>query len=154
MSKTLRELTYERQNPAPQEKDAYETALDRVRAYISASNAEALAQSITERSAAESVKRIIEGYIAEYRLRVDGLSMSQLAERLYGDMAGFGFSTEGGAPPDVIGAAAAWLCTAPEARELNGQWIEGQELTARLGLLPGWDSPGSVSVPPGDGLDA
>ena len=51
-------------------------------------------------------------------------------------------------------AAAAWLCTAPEARELNGQWIEGQELTARLGLLPGWDSPGSVSVPAGDGLDA
>jgi hypothetical protein len=65
-----------------------------------------------------------------------------------------GCSTEGGAPPDVIGAAAAYLCTAPEARELNGQWIEGQELTARLGLLPGWDSPGSVSVPAGDGLDS
>ena len=69
-------------------------------------------------------------------------------------MAAFGFSTDGGAPPDVIGAAAAWLCTAPEARELNGQWIEGQELTARLGLLPGWDAPSLVSVPPGDGLDS
>jgi NAD(P)-dependent dehydrogenase (short-subunit alcohol dehydrogenase family) len=77
-----------------------------------------------------------------------------VTERIIQDMAGFGFTTEGGAPPDVIGAAAAWLCTAPEARELNGQWIEGQELTARLGLLPGWDSPGTVSVPPGDGLDS
>jgi len=77
-----------------------------------------------------------------------------ITERIIQDMAGFGFGTEGGAPPDVIGAAAAYLCTAPEARELNGQWIEGQELTARLGLLPGWDSPGSVSVPAGDGLDA
>jgi NAD(P)-dependent dehydrogenase (short-subunit alcohol dehydrogenase family) len=77
-----------------------------------------------------------------------------ITERIIQDMAGFGFTTEGGAPPDVIGAAAAYLCTAPEARELNGQWIEGQELTARLGLLPGWDSPGTVSVPPGDGLDS
>ena len=75
-------------------------------------------------------------------------------ERIIQDMAAFGFDAEAGAPPDVIGAAAAYLCTAPEARELNGQWIEGQELTADLGLLPGWDSPGSVSVPPGDGLDA
>ncbi len=50
-----------------------------------------MARSITEHSTAESVKRIIEGYIAEHHLRVDGLSMRQLAERLYGDMAGFGF---------------------------------------------------------------
>jgi NAD(P)-dependent dehydrogenase (short-subunit alcohol dehydrogenase family) len=77
-----------------------------------------------------------------------------VTERIVQDMAAFGFTTEGGAPPDVIGAAAAWLCTAPEARELNGQWIEGQELTARLGLLPGWDAPSSVSVPAGDGLDS
>ena len=47
------------------------------------------------------------------------------------DMGAFGFDAEAGAPPDVIGAAAAWLCTAPEAREMNGQWIEGQNLTAR-----------------------
>ena len=51
-----------------------------------------------------------------------------------------------GAPADVIGAAAAWLCTAPEARELNGQWIEGQELTARLGSAPGWDAPSGWSA--------
>ena len=91
MSKTLRELTYGQQNPVPQQKDAYESILDRVRSFLSASHAEALARSISEPSAAESIKRIIEGYIAEHRLRVDGLTMSQLVDRLYGDMAGFGF---------------------------------------------------------------
>ena len=91
MSKTLREIAYEQQKTEPQEKDAYETVLDRVRAYLSSAHAEALARSITEHSTAESVKLIIEGYIAEHRLRVDGFSMRELAERLYGDMAGFGF---------------------------------------------------------------
>ena len=69
------------------------------------------------------------------------------------DMGAFGFDADAGAPADVIGAAAAWLCTAPEAREKNGEWIEGQELTAELGLLPGWDAPSPVSVPAGDGAD-
>ena len=76
-----------------------------------------------------------------------------ITERIIQDMGAFGFDAEGGAPPDVIGAAAAWLCTAPEAREKNGQWIEGQELTAELGLLPGFETPSSVSVPAGDGLN-
>ena len=60
-------------------------------------------------------------------------------ERMIQDMGAFGFDADAGAPADVIGAAAAWLCTAPEAREMNGQWIEGQELSAELGLLPGME---------------
>jgi NAD(P)-dependent dehydrogenase (short-subunit alcohol dehydrogenase family) len=72
-------------------------------------------------------------------------------ERMIQDMGAFGFDADAGAPADVIGAAAAWLCTAPEARDLNGEWIEGQELTAERGLLPGWSSPSPVSVPPTDG---
>ncbi len=59
-------------------------------------------------------------------------------ERILIDMAPFGFDGSTGAPPDVIGAAAAWLVTDPEARALNGQWIEGQELCAERDLLPGW----------------
>ncbi len=59
-------------------------------------------------------------------------------ERMLIDMAPFGFDGSTGAPPDVIGAAAAWLVTAPEARALNGTWIEGQELCAERHLLPGW----------------
>jgi hypothetical protein len=63
-------------------------------------------------------------------------------------MGAFGFDADAGAPPDVIGAVAAWLCTAPEARELNGQWVEGQELCAQLGLLEGWSSPSPVNIRP------
>jgi hypothetical protein len=65
-------------------------------------------------------------------------------ERILIDMAPFGFDGSTGAPPDVIGAAAAWLVTEPEARALNGTWIEGQELCAERNLLPGWSGLGSV----------
>jgi NAD(P)-dependent dehydrogenase (short-subunit alcohol dehydrogenase family) len=64
-------------------------------------------------------------------------------ERMAQDMAAFGFDASAGAPPDVIGAAAAWLATASEAREYNGRWVEGQELCAELGLLPGWPRTGA-----------
>ena len=74
-------------------------------------------------------------------------------ERTIREMVAFGFDPNLGAPTDVIGAAAAWLCTAPEARERNGQWIEGQNLTAELGLLPGWDTPSPVFAAAGDGAD-
>jgi NAD(P)-dependent dehydrogenase (short-subunit alcohol dehydrogenase family) len=59
-------------------------------------------------------------------------------ERIAMDMGEFGFDAATGAPADVVGAVAAWLVTAPEARELNGGWIEAQETCERLGLLPGW----------------
>jgi NAD(P)-dependent dehydrogenase (short-subunit alcohol dehydrogenase family) len=59
-------------------------------------------------------------------------------ERMAMDMAGFGFDAEAGAPADVVGAVAAWLVTAPEARERNGRWVEAQEVCRELGLLPGW----------------
>jgi NAD(P)-dependent dehydrogenase (short-subunit alcohol dehydrogenase family) len=77
-----------------------------------------------------------------------------VTERMIQDMGAFGFDANAGAPADVIGAAAAWLCTAPEAKEKNGQWIEGQNLTHDLGLLPGWAGPSDVAVPAGDGLDS
>jgi NAD(P)-dependent dehydrogenase (short-subunit alcohol dehydrogenase family) len=59
-------------------------------------------------------------------------------ERIAQDMAAFGFDASAGAPADVIGAAAAWLVTAPEARAVNGGWIEGQDLCRERNLLPGW----------------
>jgi NAD(P)-dependent dehydrogenase (short-subunit alcohol dehydrogenase family) len=59
-------------------------------------------------------------------------------ERMIQDMGAFGFDASSGAPADVIGAAAAWLVTAPEARALNGAWVEGQDLCRDRSLLPGW----------------
>jgi len=62
-------------------------------------------------------------------------------ERIALDMAAFGFDASRGAPPDVVGAVAAWLVTSPDARSRNGQWIEAQEVCRDLGLLPGWPPP-------------
>jgi NAD(P)-dependent dehydrogenase (short-subunit alcohol dehydrogenase family) len=65
-------------------------------------------------------------------------------ERILIDMAPFGFDGSTGAPPDVIGAAAAWLVTEPEARALSGTWIEGQDLCTERNLLPGWPAASAV----------
>jgi NAD(P)-dependent dehydrogenase (short-subunit alcohol dehydrogenase family) len=59
-------------------------------------------------------------------------------ERITIDMAEFGFDAAAGAPPDVVGAAVAWLVGAPEAAELSGTWVEAQQVCRDRGLLPGW----------------
>jgi NAD(P)-dependent dehydrogenase (short-subunit alcohol dehydrogenase family) len=59
-------------------------------------------------------------------------------ERIAMDMGEFGFDAARGAPPAVVGAAVAWLVTAPEARELNGTWVDAQTLCRDRTLLPGW----------------
>jgi NAD(P)-dependent dehydrogenase (short-subunit alcohol dehydrogenase family) len=59
-------------------------------------------------------------------------------ERMVMDMAEFGFDASTGAPTDVVGAVTAWLVTAPEAKALNGAWIEAQDKCRELNLLPDW----------------
>jgi NAD(P)-dependent dehydrogenase (short-subunit alcohol dehydrogenase family) len=59
-------------------------------------------------------------------------------ERMVMDMGDFGFDASSGAPPDVIGAAAAWLVTTPEGPALNGGHIQGQDECRERNLLPGW----------------
>jgi NAD(P)-dependent dehydrogenase (short-subunit alcohol dehydrogenase family) len=59
-------------------------------------------------------------------------------ERIAIDMAEFGFDVSAGAPPDVVGAVAAWLVTSPDAVDRNGQWVEAQDLCRELALLPDW----------------
>lgn len=119
MNRTFRELVYEKQNVAPQKKDAYETMLEQVRAFVAQSHAETLAQSITEVSAAEFVKRLIGEYVASHHLHMDGLSMQQLSEKLYGDMAGFGFLDRYIADPDI--------------EEINGNSWQDIEIVTRTG---------------------
>jgi len=89
--KTFRELTYQKQQADEQDKNAYEAVLEQVRGYIAKAHAEALAQSITEKGAAETVKQFIAEYLGKHHLHIDGMNMQQLADRLYGDMVGFGF---------------------------------------------------------------
>ncbi|MBM3672152.1 MAG: SDR family oxidoreductase [Actinobacteria bacterium] len=59
-------------------------------------------------------------------------------ERMAMDMAEFGFDASQGAPPDVVGAVAAWLVTDPEAESMNGQNIEAQDFCRERNLVPGW----------------
>ena len=82
--------------------------------------------------------------IAAVELRGHGLRVFNVqpgfvaTERLAQDMAAFGFDASKGAPPIVIGKVCTWLCDSPEADALNGTTVQGQELCAELGLLPGW----------------
>jgi NAD(P)-dependent dehydrogenase (short-subunit alcohol dehydrogenase family) len=72
-------------------------------------------------------------------IRAYNLSPGFIAtERIAIDMGAFGFDARAGAPVDVVGAAATWLVTAPEAERRNGGWVEAQELCRQLGLVPGW----------------
>ena len=72
-------------------------------------------------------------------IRAYNLSPGFIAtERIAIDMGAFGFDARAGAPVDVVGAAAVWLVTAPEAAQRNGGWVEAQELCRQLGLVPGW----------------
>jgi pilus assembly protein CpaF len=119
MSRTFRELAYERQHSAPQAKDAYETLLEQVRAEVSKDHAETLAYSITEKDAAEAVKRIIGEYVTANQLHISGLSMQQLADRLYGDMAGFGFLDK--------------YITDPDIEEINGNSWRDIEIVTKTG---------------------
>lgn len=89
--KTLREIAYDKRQDTTEEKTAYETVLEQVQTYISANNADELAQSITEKKSSESIKRLIAEFIGKNTLSADNLNMEQLTERLYGDMVGFGF---------------------------------------------------------------
>jgi NAD(P)-dependent dehydrogenase (short-subunit alcohol dehydrogenase family) len=60
-------------------------------------------------------------------------------ERIAIDMAEFGFDANAGAPADVVGAMTAWLVTSPDAKPLNGSWLEAQDKCRELRLLPDWN---------------
>ena len=48
------------------------------------------------------------------------------------------FADGGGAPMAVPASVVAWLATAPEARELNGQTVAAQPQCLKLNLVPEW----------------
>jgi hypothetical protein len=60
-------------------------------------------------------------------------------------MAEFGFDASSGPPPDVVGAAVAWILTHPDAAEpyveADARNVEAQEVCVSQSLLPGWPSP-------------
>jgi NAD(P)-dependent dehydrogenase (short-subunit alcohol dehydrogenase family) len=62
-----------------------------------------------------------------------------LTERMQANAARLGLENKyAGAPPSAPAAAVAWLAAADEARELNGQTVEGLRLVLQRNLHPDW----------------
>lgn len=73
-------------------------------------------------------------------------------ERMAQDMGGFGLGLDvsSGPPPDAVGAAIVWILSNPDAAEArvaqDARELEAQDLTAKLGLLPGWPTPDNPAM--------
>ena len=64
-----------------------------------------------------------------------------LTERMQANAAKLGLENKyAGAPPSAPAAAVAWLATADEVRDLNGQTVEGLRLVLQRNLHPDWRS--------------
>lgn len=62
-----------------------------------------------------------------------------ITERMQANAARLGLEDKyPGAPPSAPAAAVAWLATAPDALDLNGQTVEGLRLALKHGLHPDW----------------
>lgn len=90
MPDTFRDLLYNRQNAAASEL-SYEDVLRDAREHISCAHAGELALCIAERDSAERVRNLIAGFLSKHYIRLNGLDIEELTQRLYLDMAGFGF---------------------------------------------------------------
>ena len=91
------------------------------------------------KAALHRIAGVLQVELGDKGIRAYNLSPGFVAtERLAMDMGEFGFDASKGAPAAVVGAVAAWLVTDPDARALNGQWIEAQPMCRELGLLPDW----------------
>jgi pilus assembly protein CpaF len=91
LSKTLRAIAYNAESQQLPLSDGYEAILETVRKQISEDHADSLSAVIADETAAQTVRRLIETLLGEQKLYLPGVDMQELADRLYGDMAGFGF---------------------------------------------------------------
>jgi NAD(P)-dependent dehydrogenase (short-subunit alcohol dehydrogenase family) len=79
--------------------------------------------------------------LADHGIRCFNVQPGLIAtERIAQDMAKFGIENAG-APPEVVGAVVAWLCTSDEEDAYNGVNIEAQYFCHERGLLPSWPGP-------------
>jgi NAD(P)-dependent dehydrogenase (short-subunit alcohol dehydrogenase family) len=94
----------------------------------------------TSKGALHRVAGVLHAELAGTGVRAFNLNPGYIAtERIAMDMAVFGFTTENGDPPDVVGAALAWLATSPDASAIEGSLVSAQDLCARYDLVPGWE---------------
>lgn len=120
MSKTLRSIAYNVKSDESEKTDSYETILETVRNQISINHGDSLAAVIADKAAAGTVRLLIENQISKHRFHLSGLSMQELVDRLYGDMAGFGFLDK--------------YIYNPEIEEINGNSWNDIELVTVQGV--------------------
>jgi pilus assembly protein CpaF len=101
VSKTFRAIAYDVRSGEPVKQDGYESILEQTRTYISREHADSLSAVIADETAADTVRRLIAAFVDEQHLHQTGLDMHQLVDRLYGDMAGFGFLDKYIYNPDI-----------------------------------------------------
>lgn len=93
------------------------------------------------KAAAHRLAGLLALELAEHDILVFNLAPGYIStERIAQDMAKFGFA-DTGEPAEVVGAVAAWLATADEAREMSGETVFAQHFCAEHGLLPGYSGP-------------
>jgi len=101
VSKTFRAIAYNARDEEPVTQDGYEMILEQTRTHISREHADSLSAVIADELAADTVRRLIAIYVDENHLHLTGFDMQQLVDRLYGDMAGFGFLDKYIYNPDI-----------------------------------------------------
>lgn len=99
---TLSKILYNRASEAaPAEDNTYESALAKTQAYLSEHHAQTLAETVLQEQARDTVRYLTEQFLTSNKVYVAGMSIRELTNRLYRDMAGYSILEEPLADPNV-----------------------------------------------------
>ena len=99
---TLSRLLYNSASEsAPSEDNTYESALAKTQAYLSEHHAQTLAETVLQEQARDTVRYLTEQFLTSNKVYVAGMSIRELTNRLYRDMAGYSILEDPLANPNV-----------------------------------------------------
>lgn len=99
---TLSRLLYNSASEsAPAEDNTYESALARTQAYLSEHHARTLAETVLQEQARDTVRCLTEQFLTSNKVYVAGMSIRELTNRLYRDMAGYSILEDPLSNPNV-----------------------------------------------------
>ncbi len=99
---TLSKILYNSASEAaPAEDNTYESALAKTQAYLSEHHAQTLAETVLQEQARDTVRYLTEQFLTSNKVYVAGMSIRELTNRLYRDMAGYSILEEPLADPSV-----------------------------------------------------
>lgn len=106
MSETLSKILYNANaanagEAATSEEITYGSVLTRVQNYLSQNHAAELADTVLQEQARETVRFLLEQYLTANKVYVPGMSIQELTDKLYRDMAGYSILEEPLADPCV-----------------------------------------------------